>query len=929
MNSIDEVFICNKNEMKRIIYNILLPVLLSQISFAQQSQNKGFLLENDRIKVHVEIHKEQLHKENISFKDPGSTQKLISDADFSLDIVWTDWLAPGKYNNGENPIKLSKGDFEFNSFTENKLVDGTKQVKALFKGKNHHLQLLITYQIQADKYYFKRKIAIRDTVYNKHFLQKISAVDSDLHSPQKIKINKEGGFGQPVAVQFGDKGFFCGLEYPASTNTVIAKEDGNYTLNCYQHIGKNISENWIESDWVVFGLTPNSYVKKGFLEYLDDIKIASDKPYTLYNSWYDLRGEEYPVGSYVKELHEGDYMGQKNASRLYQSFRKNFIDKYNVTLDAFVLDDGWDVYTSPWELSETEFPNGLSPVIDEFKESNMQLGMWFGPSGGYSARMKRVNWFRENGYEVVGEEKHWGGAMLCLAGKKYSQAFKERTLGFVKDGVTYYKWDGIQFSCSEISHGHPVGIYSHVAILDTLTSAIESIHQVNPNVYHSITSGTWLSPWWLKHANQIWMQGEDYGYADVPSYSPRDASITYRDLILYDDFRKKDFWFPMSNMMTHGIIKGKLEELHVVEPLDKFTDNTVLYFARGISMYELYTSPDIMSDKEWEVIAKSLQWSKANFEVLMHTEMIGGDPGKKQTYGYLHLKGNTGVVAARNPYIENQALEIQLSPEFGLDANAKNLVLEQIYPYRWISPKLYQSGDTISVDLQGYETAIYEIYQLEDTDAPVLAGVPFESQIDDKGDQVIQYYPTARAPILLNDKKVASIRYQNQEIAIGDLPFTPIDVKNNSVDFKTSKKGSTIEIDLTLQDMTDIATLGFLLKSKDPDKGSLPKIEFEVDKKSISPKLNGIAVEENLKALQDKSAWYSFEMKPDKHTITLDIKEQWAGDIEVWYSGYRLTPYTTIKIDAKNKIKPRVLLPNSTPIGSRKETKKIGMIQMD
>ena len=40
------------------------------------------------------------------------------------------------------------------------------------------------------------------------------------------------------------------------------------------------------------------------------------------------------------------------------------IEKNGITLDAFVLDDGWDVYKSDWVLRPGEFPHGLRPIAD-------------------------------------------------------------------------------------------------------------------------------------------------------------------------------------------------------------------------------------------------------------------------------------------------------------------------------------------------------------------------------------------------------------------------------------------------------------------------------------------------------------------------------------------------------------------------------------
>jgi hypothetical protein len=62
-------------------------------------------------------------------------------------------------------------------------------------------------------------------------------------------------------------------------------------------------------------------------------------------------------------------------------------------------------------------------------------------------------------------------------------------------------------------------------------------------------------------------------------------------------------------------------------------------------MYELYITPDLLSENEWKAIMDSIKWAKENFEILSNnTNMIGGNPGKKESYGYIHFKnqGETG-----------------------------------------------------------------------------------------------------------------------------------------------------------------------------------------------------------------------------------------------------------------------------------------------
>ncbi len=448
-------------------------------------------------------------------------------------------------------------------------------------------------------------------------------------------------------------------------------------------------------------------------------------PYTLYNSWYDLRSADYP------KVPKDAIMNEKNVLRIWDEIRTNMIEEHDIHLDAFVPDDGWDVYESDWQLRKKQFPNGLRPISDTLVKSGTTLGIWFGPTGGYSFHKERVKWMYNHGYEVTGNVNDYASGMLCLAGKNYSKLFRKRTTDFVKnDHVGYFKWDGIQFACSETDHGHPVGIHSRRAVMESVIDQCRSVRKINPNVYINVTSGTWLSPWWVQYTNQIWMDAADYAFADVPSISRRDNAMTYRDYALFDDFHIHNFWFPVSNLMTHGIIKGRLENISKEEPIDKFTNNTVLYFAREVSMWEFYISPDELTGPEWNALSQSVKWAKDRYDILATTFMVGKNPALGNTYGYVHFKGSKGIIAVRNPKIENDRITVTFNPEYGIDQDAANLVVEQVYPKRYIYPQLYSAGGKITFDLSGFETAVFDIYPLDETVPPLLAGAAFNLKTD-------------------------------------------------------------------------------------------------------------------------------------------------------------------------------------------------------
>ena len=538
---------------------------------------------------------------------------------------------------------------------------------------------------------------------------------------------------------------------------------------------------------------------------------------------------------------------------------------------------------------------------------------------------------KSRGYEVVGEEKSRHVAMLCLAGTKYSKLFRKRIVDFAQnDGVGFFKWDGIQFSCSEKDHGHPVGIYSRRAVLRSLIDKCYAVREKNPDVFLNITSGTWLSPWWVKYANQIWMQGYDYGYSDVPSISRRDGAITYRDYVLYDDFKNKNLWFPISNLMTHGIIKGNLQKLGgEKEPLDKFTDNALLYFARGVSMWELYISPDLLTEGEWRAIAESIQWAKDRFHILSSTEMIGGDPKKREPYGYNHFKKKHGIIAVRNPFIEPVELKVKLDPAQGLSPDSEKLVLEKIYPCRRISPELYRAGDDVALLLDGYETAIYEIYPVEEANKPLLTGVVFEVKKTGERTCTQKLIEGNEDIKILNPEKIEEIKFEGKKVDPKNLkvPLSTFSdpVKNHSVEVINRKKRSDIYINFELDNSLDEATLAVLVE---------PAGEFKSkDEPVIKIIMNGKkqdVVEEKQKG---KWYWNMLDVKGRKHNAKVKVRtvpkiRKWKGKASVWLIYKKNFSGKQISMGLKEKFTEKPMPPRPWPAGVYRKNVKLGEVEI-
>ncbi len=871
--------------------------------------------------------------------------QLSSDGDFAIDLIWTGWIAPGMANNSQNRVMLTKKDFEVLGLDTSE-SQGEKRIIVTLKGINSTLMVTLSYSLGATDYFVRRSVRIFDTTFGHHFLHVLHPVKAILTfanipvaGQEKVQIREEGSeeyaeitaensiptfagvqvvkagaYGQVAAIRATNGSAFFGLEHPASEN-LLKPIGNNFVLDCSRPFGVLIDATGITSEAVVLAVNPEPYVRKWYWNYIDTIRVALAEPYTLYNSWYDLRSVEYPR---VPEAH---WMNQENIARLVDKVNQNMTVKNGIKVDAFVLDDGWDVYKSDWVLRQAQFPNGLKPIAEKLATTDTKLGIWFGPIGGYSFRMQRIEWMMQHGYEGINREYEYCGAFLCIGGEKYNGLFRTRIDEMIKNhGVRYFKWDGIIFSCNEPNHGHRTGIYSPVSILEQFGKVCREARQAAPDVFLNITTGTWLSPWWLGYANQIWMDGSDYAFANVPSVSKRDNAITYRDFVLYDDFKKKDLWFPVANLMTHGLIKGKLDHVGTNnEPLDKLTDDAVLYVARGVSMYELYISPDILTAGEWSAIAGALRWARDRHPVLSRTEMIGGNPTLGEPYGYAHFVGTEGIVAVRNPGAKPQTIQVELSPELGINRFAVSLVMERVYPYRYIAPELYSAGATIAVELEGFETAVFEIYPLAKATLPLVAGAVFSERMNS----------TPYNLDILGKK--APVKILNPELLKGttiDLSVIPplADDSLRLVSFsqKVTPKGLETLMDIDVPATIQNAEVGFLFNNPDGVKVALPNVLLTVNNKTVA-----VRGEDQ----KESWGWRMVDVKPGRNTIVLLIPKEkgvpaWLGSIEVWNFGFQA--YKSRALSFPEMMNPvlRPMPPSPWPQGTMKRTVLMKSIQI-
>ncbi|MEO6917070.1 MAG: sugar-binding domain-containing protein [Chitinophagaceae bacterium] len=500
-------------------------------------------------------------------------------------------------------------------------MDGKTQIVLnLNSNKIPDLNIKLIYELK-DADFFGRKWLVLEPNPHTEFGITTVTVES-LTFASKVNCSHQGN-GQPVYID----NLFMGLEWPTADNSF---EAGKYTATHWPawNVGKATM-----SKIAVWGATPENEVSNWFLEkYVPAIRGSAAKPILVNNTWFDSTGASL-----------------KDYASTLKGYRKELFSKYGIELESFVIDDGWQNHQSIYEpLSIKGFEELQKGIVDILP--GCQMGLWLpiscaGPAG------DRV-WGLKNGYEVTIMPKNYGGVdyySYCLLGNKYTTTFKSRVDYIMKDlKVNYFKHDFNPGRCATPGHGHRITSGSD---LESQTEGrffwMGYMKAINPDIYLNYTSGMNLSPWWLMGADCIWFGGSDFeGIGTGPG---RERVITYRDRQMYFDFVTKKNQFPTNAIMTHGIIKGNFC-MNWKTPIEDWEHDVLMYFARGIMMWELYLTPELLTEKEWAFLAKIIKWAKKNAGVLSHnTRFLLGDPAKGEPYGYAHSNDNKCIVFLRNP----------------------------------------------------------------------------------------------------------------------------------------------------------------------------------------------------------------------------------------------------------------------------------------
>ncbi len=439
--------------------------------------------------------------------------------------------------------------------------------------------------------------------------------------------------GSPIVTE----NLFVGFEDPLSQSKVTgyratAWVDRDLPLRASQSITYSS----------VIGVARSGQMRRDFLAYMERERAHPYRTFLHYNSWYDL--------GYFTPYDQEGVLDRVNV------FGRELTQKRGVKLDSFLFDDGWDDHKSLWKFNDG-FPNGFSPVKEAAEKYAADPGVWMSPWGGYSnPKKERIEFGKAAGYEIVANG-------YALSGPKYYAAFRDVCLDMIHTyGVNQFKFDGT---------GNVDSVFPGSRFDSDFAAAIHLIGELRttkPDIYINLTTGTWPSPFWLIYADSIWRGGEDDGTAGVGPY--RERWITYRDSETYKGIVQNGPLFPLNSLMLHGMIYARYRKQLDKDPGNDFRNEIRSYFGTGTQLQEMYITPSLLTEANWDDLAEAAKWSRANAEVLKDTHWIGGDPAWLEVYGWASWTPGKGILVLRNPSDQEKTFRINLQDAFELPSGA-------------------------------------------------------------------------------------------------------------------------------------------------------------------------------------------------------------------------------------------------------------------
>ncbi len=661
----------------------------------------GFALENGHLRRAVSTAGGSLRTVEIVNKRAGVSARPADAAEFRLR------LSQGTHR-PETAFTLSAADF--------RVVDtasGPTQAVAVLEHAAHGLRVEVRYTLGPGDFYLRKQLVV--TSAKPVTLERIDVEAfalADAYQPytnREITAHAPGrwspGLGQPLYTS--NSATFWGVEFPAADNQV---REGRLVAGYLW--GRALAAGApYASHRAVLGVADDpAFVADAFQDYLQRVRVRPLRLQVQYNSWFDYGGG----------VRESTFTA--SVARIHQELVEA---RGGAPLARYVIDDGWQDTGASWSDRVWKVNGKFDPDFATSRRAvaaaQSRLGLWLSPGCLFGAS-GQVPKLRAQGFEAL---DNW----MSMAGPKYMQALEDRMVELTRQGVGFFKLDGLfghlnlrNFELQGGAYGLPelpqlglegikagdarlndakydeLKIYYLTAGTERLMQLFARLAEADPDIYIVISNGAYLSPWWLMHADAVWM----INAGDAAGGSSRTDELVYRDGRYYEIWRKQNCQFPL-----HSVFNHEPKKTSTGESKDEFRRYLYLNLSRGTGFIELYLKTFALRPGDWDVISEGLRWARAVFPTFPRARMFGGSPTAREVYGYTAWAGDQGYVTLHNPAATAQVARLTLDRAFGL--------LPGRGPFHLSSPladgtnglpALCRLGDTLTVPLRPREIRV-------------------------------------------------------------------------------------------------------------------------------------------------------------------------------------------------------------------------------
>lgn len=686
--------------------SILLAITLFMCSFQIFAVNIGtYTLSNRYLSRTISVEKGNVFTSKLENKLAQKIIVPLNHIEFQLSVAQTQ---QGKWR---DEVLTSK------AFTLKKVIANTKDsLVFLLENNTYKLTVELVYTLKPNDVFIHKFLRIKpkaDVVLRRADLEVVKL--DDIYQPYQIKqITSVGpskwrpGLGQPLYT--AQSATFWGVEFPASNNYVT-----DQTAYCGYLNGRTIKSGKSYTTYQsVFGVGDDAkYIQDAFFDYIDKIRIRPLRLQIQYNSWFDFSNS----------------VTQDKFSKSVSTVNQELCVKRGVApLSAYVIDDGWqnakiDWSNKAWKVDTSRFNADFKSSFDLVNKAHSKLGLWLSPGSVFGGQ-PAVPIMREKGIDKALDK--W----MSMADSKYMDLLEDRMLELTKQGVSYFKLDGIfghlntrEFDLNTERYGvasipgldvsgfkpsderlneqkyDDLKTLYLVAGTERLMKIFAKQHTVNPKIYTVISNGAYLSPWWLQYIDAVWM----INAGDAASGTSRNEELNYRDGVYYNTWVKEKTQYPINSIFNH-----EPKKTSTGETVEIFSQYLFMNLSRGTGFIELYLKTEKLLDADWDVLASGLKWARNNFQYFKKSKMHGGSPAEGKVYGYTGWNEKGGYISVHNPSSSvTQTYTVALNRALGL--NVKLGKLKMSSPLNNAAEFVGQTvsaGDEISFQLKPGEVKV-------------------------------------------------------------------------------------------------------------------------------------------------------------------------------------------------------------------------------